>query len=140
MATRRRRGFRISEILQHPYSLDGETQGMEGHSPHSTLPLGIESSPSRHPHSVSLSQQKTPARSYFQRSYNGQHGTLRPDLSDVESLTSHRAHRYLSERAPGGTRGYGRASILGFVRQGIICKRKLPYTASALPYRCIQVI
>ncbi|KAL8971620.1 MAG: hypothetical protein Q9183_000966 [Haloplaca sp. 2 TL-2023] len=102
MATRRRRGSRISEILQHPFSLDGETQGMEGHSLHSPIPLGIESSPSRHPHSASFSQQKTPTRSYFQRSYHGQNGPI--DISqnepqEVREDTAELASWVLSDKA-----------------------------------------
>ncbi|KAL8874400.1 MAG: hypothetical protein Q9174_000245 [Haloplaca sp. 1 TL-2023] len=102
MATRRRRGSRISEILQHPYSLDGDPQGMDGQSPHNNLPLSMESSPLKHAHSIHSSQQKTPARSYYQRSYHSQHGPIdifQNEIQGVREDTAELASWALSDKA-----------------------------------------
>ncbi|KAL8854558.1 MAG: hypothetical protein Q9221_000593 [Calogaya cf. arnoldii] len=75
MAPRPRSGSRLSQLLQQgepaasgPGRSDMEELHASGKSPYSTLRSRVDSSPSRNSIASSLSQQKTPARSYFHRS------------------------------------------------------------------------
>lgn len=75
MAARPRSGSRLSQLLRQgeqnasgPDRSDMEELHASGKSPYSTLRSRVDASPSRNSVASSLSQQKTPARSYFHRS------------------------------------------------------------------------
>ncbi|KAI4259756.1 MAG: hypothetical protein L6R42_004410 [Xanthoria sp. 1 TBL-2021] len=75
MAGRPRSGSRLSQLLRQgeqdasgPDRSDMEELHASGKSPYSTLRSRLDASPSRNSIASSLSQQKTPARSYFHRS------------------------------------------------------------------------
>ncbi|KAL8693015.1 MAG: hypothetical protein Q9218_002072 [Villophora microphyllina] len=107
MATRPRRGSRVSQILHNAQkSPHGETSNLNevedgGQSPHKTLRSRVEPSPSRLSMSSSLSQQKTPARSYFHRSSHGSHGAIeisQDNSRDVREDTAELASWALSDK------------------------------------------
>ncbi|KAL8802415.1 MAG: hypothetical protein Q9182_003838 [Xanthomendoza sp. 2 TL-2023] len=81
MAARPRSGSRLSQVL-HPERSDMDEIQAIGKSPHSTLRSRIGSPPSRHSLSSSISQQQTPARSYYHRSLLGSHGQHAPRFLD----------------------------------------------------------
>ncbi|KAL8839501.1 MAG: hypothetical protein Q9170_001724 [Blastenia crenularia] len=111
MAARPRTGSRLSQLLRKSQALHGgEASDMDeslatAQSPHGTVQSRIEASPSRTSPFASLNQQnqqKTPARSYFQRSIRGSHGTF--DISqdssqEVREDTAELASWALSDKA-----------------------------------------
>lgn len=107
MAGRPRSGSRLSQLLRQSQALQGrEINDMdEPHdceqSPHNPFQLRIESPPARPSPFSSLSQQKTPARSYFHRSIRGSHGAIdvyQDNPQDVREDTAELASWALSDK------------------------------------------
>ncbi|KAI4287656.1 MAG: hypothetical protein L6R35_003082 [Caloplaca aegaea] len=108
MAGRPRSGSRLSQLLRQdqassrvePGDMDEVQTGSP--APHGTLRSRLDNSPSRSSIPASLSQQKTPARSYFHRSTHSSHGTVdisQDNSQEVREETAELASWALSDTA-----------------------------------------